>query len=350
MKTMFYPFLWLLSLMYGCAVKIRHQACTKNQRSLPRKTICVGNITTGGTGKTPAVIMLARLLLEKGRKIVILSRGYKRKSAGTVPLIVSNKEKILVNVEISGDEPYLIARNLPGIPVIVCPDRFSSGKNAIEKFNPDIILLDDGFQHCRLFRDLDVVLVDCLNPFGGNKLLPLGFLREPLSAFGRAGVILLTNSKFVDEGKIGTITSMIKKYNQKTPIIKAGHKPVNLEKILTRETIELAQFKGKEVVALSSIGNPASFEKTLQSLDIKITESMRYPDHYWYSEEDVKKLSEKYSGRVIVTTEKDAVRLEAKIAGEKKINMPEIYILKIELEIESIETLEREINKVLKLQ
>ncbi len=351
MKILFYPFLWLLSLIYGCAVKTKQQACAKNKHILPRKTICVGNITTGGTGKTPAVILLARLLLERlprDEQIVILSRGYKRKRPGTGPLIVSDKEKILVNVESAGDEPYLMAKNLPGVPVLVCADRYASGKIAIEKFNPSILLLDDGFQHCRLFRDLDVVLVDCLNPFGGNKLLPLGFLREPLSAFERAGVVLITNSKFVSEKALEEIISKIRRYNTKVPVIKAFHRPACLEKIGTKEKIEFEQLKGKQIVALSSIGNPASFEKTLEALDLKASETARYGDHHWYSAKDIDILAEKYSGKTIITTEKDAVRLEDKISGGNRTALPEIYILKIEMELEDKEEFEKEINKIIK--
>ncbi|OGS20884.1 MAG: tetraacyldisaccharide 4'-kinase [Elusimicrobia bacterium RIFOXYA2_FULL_39_19] len=342
-KVIFSPVLWLLSVIYGIAVKLKYNSSLKNKKYLPKKVICAGNITTGGTGKSPAVILLAKMFQEKGRNVAVLSRGYKRKSAGPDLLVVSDKEKLLAQITESGDEPYLLAESLKGVPVIVCKSRYEAGKYAVENFNADLLILDDGFSHWKLHRDLDIVLIDCLKPFGGGFLLPLGRLREPLSCLCRASVILLTNSGLVHKEKIDYITNKIRKYNQFSPIVRAYHKPAGFEKIISREKTAPNGFENKKAIALSSIGNPLSFEKTLQSLGIDIVDTIRFPDHYWYKESDITKLSEKKE--VIFTTQKDAVKIEAVM---RKMNLTDLnmHFLKIELEIEEKKTFENFVFKV----
>ncbi|OGS27722.1 MAG: tetraacyldisaccharide 4'-kinase [Elusimicrobia bacterium RIFOXYB2_FULL_48_7] len=358
LRIFFYPVLWLLSVFYALIVSLNRNFCLKNRKILPGLTICVGNITAGGTGKTPAVILLAKYIAGKRKKAAVLSRGYKRKTrlsgrAGRDPVVVSDGNNIVEPIEAAGDEPFLMAKNLPGVPVVVCADRYAAGRLAVEKFAPDVLLMDDGFQHCRLFRDLDIVLIDCLDPFGGNHLLPLGFLREPVSSIGRAGIILLTNSNLVPEAKLETIIRRIKKHNHGAPIFKALHKPAGLEKIATGEKIALARFNGTKVTALSSIGRPESFEKTLGLLGMVVSRNIRYPDHHWYSESEVIKLPA--SGLPVITTEKDAVRLEkilkAGLQSGLKGHAPEMYVLKIELEIEEGKkgTFEKQLDTILKL-
>ncbi len=296
--------------------------------TLKSKVICIGNITAGGTGKTSVVIYLAKYMLSKNYKVAVLSRGYKRKikNKKDFSVIVSNGKNILTSVEYSGDEPYLIAKSLQSVPVIVCKDRFLAGKIAIEKFGSQILLMDDGFQHWRLTRDLDIVLIDCLNPFSNGFLLPAGKLREPLSCLRRADIFILTNSNFISEKETEEIIKNIRKYNQAAPVFFAGYNPLYFVRLSSGEILDLLFIKDKDIVLLSSIGNPVSFEKTVESIEANILNKIRYPDHHWFTIDEIVKILE--NNTYIVTTEKDAVRIENLSFEDKKI-LDKILILKI---------------------
>ncbi|MDI6641831.1 MAG: tetraacyldisaccharide 4'-kinase [Elusimicrobiota bacterium] len=367
MKIFLFPLLWVLSILYFLITKVKfflYSCKILNQKKLPAKVICIGNISSGGTGKTSTVIYLSKLLLEKGYKVAVLSRGYKRQRQVTsnkrqwtndrFPLVVSNGKQILHSPVETGDEPYMIARNLGGkVPAVVFPDRYSAGKVAIEKFQSEILLLDDGFQHWQLYRDMDIVLVNCLNPFG--QLLPLGLLREPPSALNRANIILLTNTNFVSEEKLSEIIQTIRKYNKTSPVIKSIHKPLYLETISTTTSIlltaspfasptatrPLSYIENKDIIALSGIGNAKSFELTLKSLGANIVKKFCYSDHHWYTIDEIRRIANE--NILTITTEKDAVRLE-NFANE--INLENILFLKIQLEVTDEEVLEKAIMKL----
>ncbi|MBW1824898.1 MAG: tetraacyldisaccharide 4'-kinase, partial [Deltaproteobacteria bacterium] len=205
--------LYLIALFYRLLIQLRHTSYKTGvlkSYSLPCLVISVGNVTMGGTGKTPMVIYLAQVFKEKGMKTAVLSRGYKGKSPEKVAM-VSNGERILLNARDAGDEPFLLSKALPGIPVIIGRDRVLSGQYALEHFSPETILLDDGFQHLKLKRDVDILLIDLQYGFGNGHLLPRGILREPLNNLNRAHLFLLT--KRTDSHDDKAIVEKIKSYN-----------------------------------------------------------------------------------------------------------------------------------------
>lgn len=289
--------------------------------------ICVGNITTGGTGKTPTVIALAKWLSShewgqisdlsskrsKGDRfqicprIAILSRGYKRRSRAPV-LAVSDGNEILSTPQDAGDEPYLIASALKGVPVIAGKDRHRSGRYAIERFGTELFVLDDGYQHIRLHRDINILLIDASNPFGNGCLLPRGILREPLRAISRADCIIISR---VNEGMGEDIESLIRAYNRNAPVFLASFRATDIRD-LKGGSLGLNYIAGKSLLLFSGIGNPHSFKRSVQDHGGKIKGEIVYPDHYWYTEKDKDRILKEARGLsvdAIVTTEKDAVRL-----------------------------------------
>ena len=300
-----------LSLIYEIIIRLRNLFYDFQIFPIYRlqkvKVISIGNVTVGGTGKTPFCEYLAQELKKNGHHVAIISRGYGRQTRGTI--VVSNGKEILCRPEESGDEPFLLAQNLTNIPVICKADRYQGGLFVQQHFQPDIIILDDGFQHRRLHRDLNIVLVDATRGFGNGKTLPGGFLREPVSSLKRADLICLTHvhkQKSIDRlvQKIQSITS--------SPILKTIHEPCQLIQMGTNKSNDLSLLKNKKAFLFSGIANPSAFEKTISSLGSEICYHLKYKDHYRYTERDLKRIfmtARKYSAELIVTTEKDAVRL-----------------------------------------
>ncbi len=288
--------------------------------------ICIGNITVGGTGKTPAVQYFAKRLSQEGRKVAVVSRGYRGKRK-VEPLIVSDGKNILVSSKESGDEPYSHALNLK-VPVIVGKDRYKACKLAKEVFDVDTIILDDGFQHRKLFRNIDIVLVDATNPFGWEALLPKGTLRESFHpAAKRASEFIITKSDLVPEREVEKLKRFLKgKY--KKPVSVAKHGISSLCDI-EGNAKPLFWVKGKRVLLFSGLANPLNFEKTVISLDPSYIERIDFLDHHSFKEKDIeliKKRAEDMKANYIITTEKDIVKLP------KNIHMENLYILKIEFE------------------
>ncbi len=316
----------LLLFLYRCRLLKR--------KKLPGYTISVGNITVGGTGKTPAVEMLAKELQKRNCKVAILSRGYKRVHSPQSIVhskmgIVSDGTKTLMPVREAGDEPYLLAGNLPGVAVIVGKDRFSSGKYALDNLGVDTLVLDDGYQHWPLERDLDIVVIDSTNPFGNGHLLPRGRLREPLKNLRRGNLFLLTRVDQADD--LEGLRERLGKINPGAKIVETVHHPDRLLELRTGEQRELSLLAGKRVLALSSIGHPESFERTLTSLGALLVEKIRFPDHHWYKDNELKEIGGealRKEAELIVTTEKDAVRIPPGTASPV-----EIFYLKIRLRI-----------------
>ena len=281
-------FLFILSLIYASIVRILVFYYRIRRYRLNCKVISIGNITLGGTGKTPFVQMLARELQEKGHRIAILTRGYK-----------------------GGDEACLLGENLPDIPILVGRNRVRNARRAKEKYNVDTIILDDGFQHWRLFRDLDIVLIDTKNPFGNNHLIPRGILREPVNSLKRADIIVLTKIDLKEEN-IPLILERIKESNPKAKIFKAIYQPENFIDV-SKGRYPLPFIKDKPICLLCGIADPDSFESTLNNLRAKIILKFIFPDHYEYKKKDVDKIINsclEKSIEIIVTTEKDNIRLE----------------------------------------
>lgn len=326
-KILLFPF----SLLYAVGVFFRkksYQSGLFEIKSVNSKVICIGNLTTGGTGKTTTVMFIARLLAKQKIKAAIISRGYKRKTSKKDVIIIDENT---TNWQDAGDEPYMMYKALEKykIPVVVSADRYKASITAIEKYKSEVLLLDDGFSHLGLKRDLDIVLIDARSDFNSDKLLPLGTLREPKSALKRAGLIFLTHCDLANKKMLDSAISEITKYNPDTQIIKTRHKPTHFFDVCKSQIISLKSMK-KEVVVLSAIGNPMSFEDTLKSLNFNLMQIWRYPDHHPYTLEELKTIQNIRQNIALVTTYKDFVRFPENWQNIFKEN---VYFLSVHLDI-----------------
>ena len=309
---MLFP-LCLLSFFYGWVVSARIFFYTRgifSTHSLPCKVVSVGNITLGGTGKTPFVCLLAEMIWAKGFRVAVLSRGYKGNFKDPFAL-VTDGERILMGAREAGDEPYLLAEKLRGIPIIVGRERWLSGKYAVERFQTEVVILDDGFQHLPLKRDLNLLLIDSASPFGNGRLFPRGVLREPLKELCRADAVILT--KVPECANIEYLRENLKKKLMAQPIFEAGYTPGEVRAGGSPRAFPPGDLKGKKILAFSGLAKPESFQKTLLGLEARIVGFESFPDHHWYGEEDVKELWQragKLNVDALVTTEKDMVRLK----------------------------------------
>jgi tetraacyldisaccharide 4'-kinase len=322
----------------------RYRSGWKPQHHLGAQVIAVGNITVGGTGKTPVVELLARSLRDQGRRVAILSRGYKSKKPASpqrwrdaagrpipsdqMPRVVSTGEALLLDSKFAGDEPFMLARNLDGVRVLVDKNRVKGGRFAIRHLDADMLLLDDGMQYLDLAHGIDIVLVDSQAPFGTEALLPRGTLREPPKNLRRASYILLTKC---DGGPNDRLIERIRRYNKTAEIIECAHGPVHLENVFTRERQPLDFLKDKWVGAISAIAVPEAFEGSLKNLGARVEIRRRFVDHYRFSRKEVDRFMQRCVERdmqLILTTEKDAVRFPR----PSSIDVP-VYFLRIEVEI-----------------
>jgi tetraacyldisaccharide 4'-kinase len=312
----FGSFLFAVSLLYGSIVRTREFFYRKKifkSRKLPCKVISVGNLTVGGTGKTPMTIHLARRLSSQGYKTAVISRGYGRSEKSAA--IVSDGHQILLQSDEAGDEPFMIARNLKHIPVIVGQNRVKAGWLAIEKFAPDVIVLDDAFQHLKLVRDIDLVLLDYHRPYGNNHLLPRGTLREPISALARADAFILTRCDAV----LGEDQAALKKIIGNRPVFKTVHSPYISELISSKAGLKPLSIvglkpalQGRKGFVFSGIAGNRDFRSTLKTLGCRIAGFSEFADHHRYSASDIEAISDsayKAKADILVTTEKDYVRI-----------------------------------------
>lgn len=339
----FVPFLSMVSKVYGGAVKLRRRLYKRDvlkSKRLPCPIISIGNITVGGTGKTPMTIYVARVVKQLGYKVAIISRGYKGK-AEKVGGVVSDGKSLLMTPEIAGDEPYMMAERLKDVPIIVGKNRFKAGRRAIRKFDPDVIVLDDGFQHLKLQRDLDLVLLDYRKPFGNGHLLPRGVMREPASALFYANAMILTRSDAVNDKEMPSSLNKLRSYERKKPVYRTFHHPfvykiINGEKKIfeknTREAVRQHSdcIRGRAAFAFSGLADNMNFRRTLESLQCNVAGYMEFSDHHSYSDRDLKEISaaaKKSMSECIVTTEKDYVRIA------HKINWPDdLFVIGIEID------------------
>ncbi len=343
--TVFAGFLQALSYVFSGIAQARLWLYRKrilHDQPLGCLVVVVGNLTVGGTGKTPVVEKFARALRDRGRRVAILSRGYRSKSAPMwkkwwyrlshtaepPPRIVSDGQRVLLDSEQAGDEPYMLARNLPGVFVIVDKNRVKAGTYAIKKFGCDTLILDDGFQYLPLKGRLNLLLVDKTNPFGNGHLLPRGILREPIKHLQRASYVFLTKSDGVRDVEL---EELIQKHNPGVDIIECAHRPQYLQRFGTDERQPLEWLRGRRVGAFSGIAVPESFEKFVRDLGGHIQFTRRFLDHYRFTSEDfVSLFTEGIEQKVefIVTTEKDAVRLPDGLPCAVPI-----YYLRLEIDI-----------------
>lgn len=277
---------------------------------LPCRVISVGNVTVGGTGKTPVVILLVQWLQEAGQRVAVLSRGYKR--SGTIPrLLVSEGAKPLVGPAEAGDEPYLIAQRCPGAVVAVGADRAALGHWILSRFAVDCIILDDGFQHRRLHRDVDLVLLDATDPMGLDAMLPAGRLREPLAGLKRASGILITRADIPEEVQ-GLRRRIQPVLNSSAVSAEVRFRPERLIAVAGEVERDLASCRGKTAWLASGVGNNASFAKTVAMAGAQVLGASVFRDHHRYSEADVAAIrlkSQQARADLVLTTEKDAAKL-----------------------------------------
>ena len=295
----------LLSVPYRSMVAVRNRLYDQGifrQEKLPCPVISVGNLTVGGTGKTPTVILLATMLREKGYRPAVLSRGYGG-NAQTGINTVSDGQHILTGWRQSGDEPVLIARAVPGVPVLTGPRRILTGRAAVERFGADVLILDDAFQHRALFRDLDIVMLDAAHPFGNGSLLPRGPLREPQGALRRAHLLIRTGGA-ERECPLHGIPPL--------PVFRGVHQPRELVEGATGRVLPVTELRGVKVCAFAGIGSPEAFRQSLAALGSKAVAFQTFPDHHPYTLRDLealRHLADESGARWIVTTEKDGIRL-----------------------------------------
>lgn len=336
-----------LSGVFRMIVQIRiwrYRSGWKKQRHLGTQVIAIGNITVGGTGKTPVVELLAKSLRDRGRRVAILSRGYKSKKldrpqkwqdkqglaipSEAMPKVVSTGSALLLDSKFAGDEPFMLARNLDGVAVVVDKNRVKGGLFAVGQLGVDTLLLDDGMQYLDLAHSIDIVLVDAGSPFGTEALLPRGTLREPPKNLRRASYILIT--KCTDRSN-ETLIARIRRYNRTAEIIECTHGPIYLEEVFTQERQPLEFLKDKWVGAISAIAVPEAFEGSLEKLGARVELRRRFADHYRFSRKEVDAFMHRCVERdmeLILTTEKDAVRFPR----PSSIDVP-VYFLRIEVEI-----------------
>ncbi len=300
------PFAWLYSL----GVTARNWLFEKNLlkvRAVEVPVISVGNISAGGTGKTPFVELLARTLRDQGLRPAILSRGYGRKTRGYQ--VVSNGRQRCAEAFTAGDEPAQMAEKLEGVVVVVDEDRVNGARTLLRDFHPDVIALDDGFQHRRLARDLDIVLVTAEEALSGSRMLPSGYRREPWSSLRRADLIAISKCESVShfENAARTLTRVVSKRMIGVTVGTLGVRKAGTGAVPSR-----VDLRGRSVTAVSGIADPLSFEKTLSGLGCITTGHRSNPDHYWYSDDDLKAYAaafRKSGADMIVTTEKDEARM-----------------------------------------
>ena len=320
--------LYVISALYGTAQKLRASCYRQNlfrSQKLPCNVISVGNITVGGTGKTPMTIYVADKLQQIGVRVAVISRGYKggaERDGG----VVSDGRHLLMDSEQAGDEPFLIASRLENIPVIVGKNRFEAGLLAVDKFQPDVIVLDDAFQHLKLKRDIDIILLDHTRPFGNSHLLPRGILREPLTAMRRATACILTRCRDDADESARSSIAKLKSILPQPPVFKSSYIPYCYTvKDGAGPTLQagsnffvphdLGDIKNRKVFGFSGIARNDDFKRTVKTLGFTVTGFLEFSDHHRYAEPDLKTIlrtARETGARELITSEKDYVRLTGK--------------------------------------
>jgi len=335
----------ILSGLYLCGYWIRkslYQTGLLRPARIGVSVISVGNLTWGGTGKTPLVIYLAGRLEKSGQRVVILTRGYKRKT--NEQMVLDPKNLKGMNWQTCGDEPYLICRSLLNTTLVINAKRAKAARWAEENLKPDVFLLDDGFQHWKLQRDLDIVLIDSQNPFGNGRLQPLGILREPLKALSRADLIIL--SKMSDKEISTELQQKVSPYYQ-GEILQTKYRLSLIRELETGQEFVLSDLKRKKLLAFCGIGDPDSFYSLLEQSELRVGKKLSFPDHYAYDRFDLLSLEKeglKIGADYLATTAKDGLKIPANL----QLQIP-LLIFEIEVEVISgEEVLWQRIEPILK--
>lgn len=308
--------LFIFSFFYLIAVALRNllfDFSVFKRTKVDAAVVSVGNITTGGTGKTPLVAWLCNYFCEKNISTAVLTRGYKLRSSDLA------------------DEPVMLAKACPKAQIIINPDRVEGAKRALTKYDAKFLIMDDGFQHRKLARDVDIVAIDATNPFGGNRLLPAGFLREPLGSLKRADAVVITRINQTQPEKIEEIKKRVSRINPKIVFAAAIHKPI-CARLIKDKQIALDELAGKRLYAFCGIGNPGAFFQTLSELALNIVGKRVYNDHHRYNESDIVEICQdcRYKqAEMIITTQKDWIK--AALLCIEKFDIPIAY-LAVELE------------------
>lgn len=325
-------FLWILSKVYAFAIFLNEFAYHQNWRKsyeLNSRVVCIGNITTGGTGKTTTIMFAAKKLSEKGVRVSVVSRGYKRHAKkNEVVVLLDQKSRAWHK---AGDEPYMISEVLSEhkVPVVVSEDRYSACCTALRKFRSQIVLLDDGLQHHRLKRNTNIVLLDARMKSEDWHLLPLGNLRESVKGLNRADLILITHANQSGARKLEDIKDKVREINDELEILEAEHEPTFYFDIFTSKKLPLKNIKG-DVAVFSAIGEPESFEQTLKDLDLNLKQVWRFPDHQEYTEHNLRSLLDLRQDLPLITTYKDFVKFPP---HWREILQEKVYILFVDLKV-----------------
>ena len=330
-----------LSYLYAVVVKTRgwlYDCGLLRQKQLPCAVISVGNIVTGGTGKTPAVIWIAKYLQSEGFQVGVILRGYRREGHHSVS-VVSDGKQILTPATESGDEARMIAHKLPDVPVVVSGDRHAAGLEVIQLWGhtEGVLILDDGFQRRQLARDLDIVTIDSTQPFGTGKLLPAGTLRESRAALRRTDLLLLTRTDLAAEAV------NLERFVEGKETFESRHQPTRLYQLSTGEEFPLWLLKGQCILTVCGIGNPEAFVGTLRQFEPKAVELLAFPDHHRYSSADLSNISARareVGADIVVTTEKDSEKLAAFAATTAFSHSKSVPFLVLEVELEITRNLE----------
>lgn len=297
--------LLLPSCAYGVVMWLRawcYRSGVCKARRLPRPVISVGNLTVGGTGKTPVTAWIARQLLEQGLKVAVLSRGYGGILEGKVA-VAADGQHLLLTPDQCGDEPYLLASTIPGLMVVIGSDRYRAGQLAMERLSPDVFLLDDGFQHLRLQRDLNILLMDCRRPVGNGHVLPAGPMREPASAIKRADMLIYTRC---------TVTDAPATFDLQIPQCLARHRIASFQRLSDETALQLEQLQSGEVVAFAGIADPQAFFDGLLQRGLELSATLGLADHEAYGSATrarLERLIQETGATWLLTTEKDGVKL-----------------------------------------
>ncbi|MGI6262976.1 MAG: tetraacyldisaccharide 4'-kinase, partial [Succiniclasticum sp.] len=351
-------FLRALSYLYGFGARTSlwlYQHHILQTKRLDCCVISIGNITVGGTGKTPTTQRVAQMIQQMGYRVVILNRGYR--SHWDKPLgVVSDGRKIYMTAYEAGDEAYLMAKTMPGIPVVIGKSRYVTGSYAVKTLKAEVILMDDGYQHWQLARDLDIVLVDTLNLFGNGCLLPRGILREPLSHLDRADMFLFTKCDQSSQLTRKSLVETVRLFNKRAPIVESIHHAMNFVEIadwykgVFVNAIELEELRGKKVMIFSAIGNPSSFEQNISGTGLEILEAVRYPDHHDYGMLEMQYIGERAEelcADAIITTGKDAVKIPTEFIYFNR-DIP-LYVLNMDIKVtKGADVFENAISHVVK--
>ncbi len=321
-------------LPYNAGIRKRHR--------LRVPVICVGNLTTGGTGKTPMTQLVCRLLQEAGRNPVVLSRGYGGANEYGCA-VVSDRDQVLLSAAEAGDEASMLARSLPGVPVVVGKDRRITGDLAVATFAPDVIVMDDGMQYWQLHRDLNIVLLNASKPFDNGYTFPRGLLREPKSHLRRAGLVVVTGIENATRSEIDTTIASVKRICRQMPVFEAGLEPIGVRDIADGVKYPLEWLRTRRPACMSAIGNPAAFESMVERLSAGVAQRVRFRDHEAVGNERITDLliaAEDAGADTLITTEKDASRIVFPIS-----NIP-VVTLQVEMQIDELQDFKQAIKTV----